>query len=170
VLLQNISFRPNQGGLHDLAPPRSLSRLDPISVEGNQNFIRAWCRLGSAPFVGFGVAAQMLLTDVAGYIFGSANDDDRQNMRVGVDLHWGRVVGHGSCFTPLGWNYVGILDFGFWIEEGRSKIQNRQSKIGLPKTKATLLLFLPRFLGHGKVRVASGVVNCPLALRTGTQF
>jgi hypothetical protein len=31
----------------------------------------------------------------------------------------------------------------------------------MPKTKATLLLSC-----HSKVRVASGVINCPLALRT----
>lgn len=35
-------------------------------------------RLGFAPLVGFGVAAQMLLANVGFNVFGDADDDDRQ--------------------------------------------------------------------------------------------
>jgi hypothetical protein len=50
------------------------------------------------------------------------------------------------------------------VELKQLRTQNSKLKtpVAIPKTKATLLLFLPC-----KVRVASGVINCPLALRTG---
>ena len=53
-------------------------------------------RLGFAPFVNFGVAAQVLIADVSFDVGGGADDDDRQKSRIGIDLNGRSVVGHGS--------------------------------------------------------------------------
>lgn len=80
----------------------------------------------------------MLSQDVCFDVVSSADDKQSENTRIGVDLNRRNWVSHDSCFTPL----------RNWVDE-------------MPKTKATPLLFC-----HSKVRVASGVINCPLALRT----
>ena len=78
--------------------------------------------------------------DVRFNVVCGADDEQGENARIGVDgLNCGRIISHSSCFTPL-----------------------RKGVEGMPKTKATRLLFC-----HSKVRVASGVINCLLALRTG---
>ncbi len=95
---------------------------------------------GFAPCSGFGKAEGVLAQDVGFDVVFGANDQCGEDARIGIDLlHGGAVVVSHSSFTPL----------RKWVD-------------GIPKTKATLLLFC-----HSKVRVASGVINCPLALRTG---
>lgn len=91
-----------------------------------------------APQPRFSNPKRMLSQDVCFYVVFSADDKQGENTRIGVDLNRRNWISHGSCFTPR----------RNWVDE-------------MSKTKATPLLFC-----HSQVRVASGVINCPLALRT----
>jgi hypothetical protein len=112
-----------------------------------------------APSAYFGNPKGMLPENVRSHIILGANHKRGENTRIGIDLNQSRIISHGSRFTPL---KVGLSR----SQKVRVRILHPSSLtphpgVALPKTKATLLLFC-----HSKVRVASGVINCPLALRT----
>lgn len=76
------------GGLKERLLPDHELALDHDAMEGDEDFIgTVGGRLRFAPFVGFGVAAQVLVADVGFDVFGDANDDDRQKTWIGIDLN-----------------------------------------------------------------------------------
>ena len=101
-----------------------LGKLDHNAVENAHDFIGAvGHREGFTPSACFGNAEGVLSEDVRSDVVFGADDEGGENAWIGVDLlNCGRTVAHGSCFTPL----------RNWVD-------------GMPKTKATLLLFCHAF-------------------------
>ena len=94
------------------SPQRFSEKLDHNPVERTEDFTGT-VGYGNrfAPSIGFGNAKRMLSQDVRSDILGSADRQQRQNVWVRIDLlNRGRIVSHGSLFTPL---RILILDFGF---------------------------------------------------------
>ena len=119
-----------------------FKKLHHDAIERTHDFSRAighWHRL--APGIGFSNAEAVLSQDVRSDVLCGADRQQSQDVGIGVDLlNWRRVIGHGSCFTPL----------RNWVDE-------------MPKTKATLLFACCGFFCHSKIREASGVINYQLS-------
>lgn len=113
---QEAALKSSTSSIGKLGGIADLRLLDQDAVEGDEEFVgTVGGGLGTAPLVGFGVAAQVLVADVGFEVFGGADNDDRQYPGVGVEGNGCGVVSHGSCVTPLRWE-MGIADRGLGRE------------------------------------------------------
>jgi len=90
-------------GMDPKTPQLPLSLTPPLPlhhnpVQDNNHLPRTpRYRLGFAPLVGLGIAAQILLKNVGFHIVRRTDDDDGENAWIRISLNWGRrIVGNSN--------------------------------------------------------------------------